>query len=444
MSSEQILRRHALDIFKASLKAADPAEAVLRHVRVDSGTLIAGRTRYPLSQIKNIYVVGAGKAGAAMARAVERLLGKRIAAGIVNVKYGHTAPLRRIRLVECGHPVPDQAGVDGAREIAELIAGATADDLVICVISGGASALLPFPAQPLTLAMKQETTRLLLSSGADIAEINTIRKHLSSIKGGWLAALCYPARVLSLILSDVIGNSLDVIGSGITAPDSTTYADARAILQRYGLLSRVPRQVRDRIEQGVQGGDAAETPKADHPAFKRTQNLIVGSNDLALNAAADRAKKLGYRTLVLSSFIEGETRDVARVHAAIAKEIRANLRPVKPPACVISGGETTVTIKGTGAGGRNQEFALAAAIDIAGLRDVVVLSGGTDGTDGPTDAAGAIADGSTISRARLQGKDAREYLANNDSYTFFEPLGDLIKTGPTNTNVMDVRLVLVA
>jgi hydroxypyruvate reductase len=443
MGFEKKLRRHALDIFNSALKAADPVGAVLRHVRVEKGVLIAGSRRYSLSRIRNIYVVGAGKASAAMARAVERLLGKRITSGAVSVKYGHVAPVKRIRLLECGHPVPDQAGVDAAREIASMVAGATQDDLIICVISGGASALLPFPAQPLTLEMKQETTRLLLNSGANIVEINAVRKHLSSIKGGWLAALAYPATVLSLILSDVIGNGLDAIGSGITAPDSTTYAIAYEILERYDLLSRVPTPVRERIEQGLRG-ENKETPKADHPAFAKTQNLIVGSNDLALNAARDRAKELGYNTLVLSSFIEGETRDVARVHAAIAKEIRANRRPLRAPACIISGGETTVAIRGKGLGGRNQEFALAAAIDIDGLEDVLVLSGGTDGTDGPTDAAGALSDGTTLTSARKHGLDARAFLTNNDSYSFFDPLGGLIKTGPTNTNVMDVRLVLVA
>jgi hydroxypyruvate reductase len=351
--------------------------------------------------------------------------------------------LKRIRLIECGHPVPDEAGVEGARTIAGIVASATEDDLIICVISGGASALLPFPAQPLTLEMKQETTRLLLNSGANINEINTVRKHLSSIKGGWLAALAYPAAVLSLILSDVIGNNLDVIGSGITAPDSSTYADAREILDRFQLLSRVPFQVRERIEEGMRG-ENPETPKAGHPAFQKTQNLIVGSNDLALNAARARAKALGYKTLVLSSFIEGETRDVARVHAAIAKEIRANGQPLRTPGCVISGGETTVTIHGSGKGGRNQEFALAGAMDIDGLADVVMLSGGTDGTDGPTDAAGAVCDGTTLSHARARNLNAREYLMDNNSYEFFNTLGDLIKTGPTNTNVMDVRLVLVA
>jgi glycerate 2-kinase len=443
MRPEKKLRRDALDIFRAALAAADPAKAVLRHLRLDNGVLIAGRTRYSLSGIKNIYVVGAGKASAAMANAVERLLGKRITSGAVSVKYEHVAPVKRIRLLECGHPVPDQAGVDAAREIGRIVAAATADDLVLCLISGGASALLPFPAQPLTLAMKQETTKLLLNSGANIVEMNTVRKHLSSIKGGWLAALAYPARVLSLILSDVIGNSLDVIGSGVTAPDSSTYADAVEILKRFDLLSRVPTAVRERLEQGTRG-EVPETPKADHPAFARTQNLIVGSNDLALNAARDRAKALGYNALVLSSFIEGETRDVARVHAAIAKEIRANRRPLHAPACVISGGETTVQIRGAGKGGRNQEFALAAAMDIDALDGVVVLSGGTDGTDGPTDAAGAIADGLTLPRARDQRLNARDYLTNNDSYSFFDPLGDLIRTGPTGTNVMDVRLVLVA
>jgi glycerate 2-kinase len=443
MTTATKLRRDAVEIFNAALKAADPAEAVLRHVRIDKNTLIADRHRYALNRVKNIYVVGAGKASAAMAQAVERLLGERITAGTVSVKYNHVAPLERIRLMESGHPVPDQAGVEAAREIGSIVTSATAEDLIICVISGGASALLPFPAQPLTLEMKQETTKLLLNSGANITEVNTVRKHLSSIKGGWLAALAYPALVLSLILSDVIGNSLDVIGSGITAPDSSTYQDAREILERYAIWTRIPAPVRERIEQGI-NGEAIETPKADHPAFSKTRDVIIGSNDLALNAARDHAKILGYKTLVLSSFIEGETRDVAKVHAAIAREIRASGQPLRTPACVISGGETTVTIRGHGKGGRNQEFALSAAIDLDGIDGVLVLSGGTDGTDGPTDAAGALCDGTTLARARARGLNARQYLDNNDSYSFFDPLDGLIKTGPTNTNVMDVRLVLVA
>lgn len=440
-AKEKTLRRHALDIFRAALKASDPNEAILRHVRVDGAVLKAGPKRYDLRRFRRVWVLGAGKASARMAVAVERLLGARIAGGLVNVKYGHTAKLRRVRLNECGHPVPDEAGIEGARAIAALAAEAGEDDLVVTVISGGGSALLPLPAEGITLADKQATTRLLLESGANIHEMNTVRKHISAIKGGQLARLAYPATVLSLILSDVIGDDLDVIASGITAPDRSTFEDARAILDRFGLWRRIPAAVRRRIEAGC-AGKIEETPKENHPAFARTQNLIAGSNDLALRAAAGRARELGYRTLVLSSFIEGETREVARVHAAVAKEIHASGRPMRAPACVISGGETTVTIRGNGKGGRNQEFALAGAIDIAGLAGTVLFSAGTDGTDGPTDAAGALCDGATLVRARALGLDARAHLAANNSYPFFDALGDLVRTGPTGTNVMDVRLVL--
>jgi len=429
------LSRDALRIFHAALKAAAPAEAVLRHVKLTGNVLIAGRKRYRLDSFRNIYVIGAGKASAEMARPVARLLGKRIAGGLINVKYGHTARLRRIELNECGHPIPDRAGELGAQRIADLTRQAGPDDLVVCLISGGASALLPLPAPPVTLEEKQETTRLLLHCGANIHELNCVRKHISAVKGGQLGQLAYPATVLALILSDVIGDDLDVIGSGPTVPDRSTFAEARAILAKYGIGGKVPAAVRERLS-----GNVSETPKPGHKIFENVQNVIVGSNRLAVDAAAQQARALGYHTLVLSTFIEGETRDVARVHAAIAKEIRATGQPVKTPACVISGGETTVTIRGTGLGGRNQEFALAAALDIAGMKDVVILSAGTDGTDGPTDAAGAIADGTTIAR----GLDAAAFLANNDSYHFFENLGDLIKTGPTGTNVADVRIILVA
>jgi glycerate 2-kinase len=429
------LSRDALRIFHAALKAAAPSEAVLRHVKLARNLLTAGRERYRLDKFRNIYVIGAGKASAQMAQPIDRLLGKRIAGGLINVKYDHTARLRRIELNECGHPIPDRKGELGAQRIADITRQAGPDDLVICLISGGASALLPLPAPPVTLEEKQETTRLLLHCGANIHELNCVRKHISAVKGGQLAQLAWPATVLTLILSDVIGDDLDVIGSGPTVPDRSTFAEARAILAKYGIGGKVPAAVRERLS-----GKASETPKPGDKIFENVQNLIVGSNRLAVDAAAEKARALGYHTLVLSTFIEGETRDVARVHAAIAKEIRATGRPVKPPACVISGGETTVTIRGTGQGGRNQEFALAAALDIAGLKDVVILSAGTDGTDGPTDAAGAIADGSTIARA---GIDAAACLANNDSYHFFEHLGDLIKTGPTGTNVADIRILLL-
>jgi hydroxypyruvate reductase len=369
-----------------------------------------------------------------MAKAAERVLGKRITAGLVAVKEAPAKPLRRIELCATGHPVPDARGVETAARIAELAERAEAGDLVLCLISGGASALMPLPAPPVTLEEKQEVTRLLLACGATIHEINTIRKHISRIKGGQLARLAAPATVESLLLSDVVGDDLDVIGSGPTAPDSSTFADARAILDKYGIWDRTPRSVRTRIEAGI-----PETPKPSDPIFARVRNRIVASNRIALDAAAARARELGFRTLVLASGVEGETREIARMHAAIARECATAGRPVKPPACFITGGETTVTIRGKGLGGRNQEFVLAAAIDIAGLDNVVVFSAGTDGTDGPTNAAGAIADGGTLRRK----PDARRYLDDNDSYHYFEALGDLVITGATNTNVMDVRILLV-
>ena len=436
------LRKQAVAVFRAGLEAADPVAAVLRFLRVKQGKLLAGRRRYPLDAFDNVWVVGAGKAGAAMAQAVERVLGARIRGGLVNVKDGHLARLRRIELNECGHPVPDGRGVRGAERIADIVRGAGKRDLIVCVISGGASALLPMPAAPVTLEEKRATTSLLLACGANIHEINAVRKHISRIKGGQLARLAYPAQVLALLVSDVVGDDLDVIGSGPTAPDASTFAGAQAILDKYGLRERIPAAVRERIERGVRG-EIAETPKPGDPAFERTTNLIVGSNRLAVDAAARKARELGLRPVVLSTVIEGEAREVARMHAAIAREVRATGRPLKPPLCLISGGETTVTLRGNGLGGRNQEFVLAAAIDLAGSNEVVVLSGGTDGTDGPTDAAGAIADGATLERAGRLGLDARQFLAENDSYRFFDALGDLLKTGPTGTNVMDLRLVLV-
>jgi hydroxypyruvate reductase len=423
----RILRRQALSIFRAALAAADPMDAVLRYLRTRD-----------FSRFRHIYAIGAGKAGASMALAAERALGRRITAGLVNVKYGNTAKLRRIELNPCGHPIPDEAGVAGSTRIAELAAQAERGDLVLCLISGGGSALLPLPADPITLAEKQATTQLLLACGATIHEFNAVRKHLSRIKGGQLARLAAPAMVESLLLSDVIGDDLDVIGSGPTAPDASTFAGALGILEKFDLLERVPITVRQRLEAGVRG-EIPETPKPGDPLFREVRNVLVGNNRLALDAAARRARALGFRTLVLSSEIQGETREIARMHAAIAREIVSTSRPVKAPACIITGGETTVTLRGDGLGGRNQEFVLAAALEIDGLRNVVALSAGTDGSDGPTDAAGAIADGDTLRR----NPEARRYLDRNDSYHYFQSLNDLVITGPTNTNVMDVRIFLV-
>jgi len=423
------VKKHALQIFRAALDAAEPQQAVLRHLRSDGRTLIAGRQRYRLMETERIFVIGAGKASAAMASAVERLLGRRITDGLVTVPDGVTSRVRRIRLQNARHPLPDQRGVDGAHQIAEMARQAGERDLVICVISGGASALLPAPAPGLTLEQKQSITKALLNGGATIHELNAVRKHLSMIKGGQLAALAYPARVIALILSDVIGDDLDVIGSGPTVGDRATVADARAVLKKYGIEE--PHEV------------LRETPKPGDTRLSRVQNVIIGSNRLAIDAAAAKAKELGYKPLILSTFIDGETRDVAAMHAAIAKEIIANNRPVRRPVCILSGGETTCTVRGSGLGGRNQEFVLAAAIALQGAPDTIIFSGGTDGLDGPTDAAGATADGNTVVRAAALGMDARSYLANNDSYHFFEPLNGLVKTGPTGTNVMDVRVLLL-
>jgi hydroxypyruvate reductase len=361
--------------------------------------------------------------------------------GIINVKYGHARPLRRISVNEAGHPVPDRAGLRGTHQIIDLLSRTGDQDLVIALLSGGGSALLPAPAPGLTLENKQRTTQRLLASGATIQEINAVRKHISAVKGGRMARLAYPSTLISLILSDVVGDSLESIASGPTVPDSTTFSDCLRILRKYNITSKIPPEVRRYLEKGA-GREVEETPKADDPAFARTQNLIIASNIQALLAAKAEAVVLGYHSLILSSFIDGETREIARMHAALAREILTRGNPVRRPACLISGGETTVTVRGRGLGGRNQEFALAAAIAIDGLRDVLLLSGGTDGTDGPTDAAGAMADGETVERARALGMEAEHYLRENDSYHFFKPLGDLLITGPTFTNVMDLHIIL--
>ncbi len=436
------IREDALAIFQAGLKAVDAAAAIRKHVRVEDDILTVGGRNYDLGDFGGVFVIGAGKASAEMARPLEEILGDQLISGFINVKYGHARPLRRIEVNEAGHPVPDEAGLLGAERVKEILGMTGNQDLVIFLLSGGGSALLPSPAPGLTLDDKQRLTQVLLESGASIQEINAIRKHVSAVKGGQLARLAFPSTFVSLILSDVIGDRLDSIASGPTVPDSTTFADCLRILKKYGLADKIPRAVLDHLEKGDRG-EVEETPKSGDPAFVRTQNLIVGSNIQALLAAEEKAKALGYNSLILSSTIEGETREIARMHAALAREILATGHPLRRPACLISGGETTVTIQGRGLGGRNQEFALAAAIALDGFTDIVVLSGGTDGTDGPTDAAGAIADGATIARARARGLEAADYLAENDSYHFFEPLADLLITGPTLTNVMDLRLVLV-
>ncbi|MDI6886522.1 MAG: glycerate kinase [archaeon] len=437
---DSTLRKDAIEIFNASLKAVDPIIAVKKHVSLEGDVLRVGDRGYNLSTYAHIYVVGCGKAAASMSYALEDILQNRIDGGIINVKYGHTKDLKYIKINEAGHPIPDEAGVKGTKELVALLHGLGETDLVIFVISGGGSALLPLPKEGISLEEKQRATEMLLESGASIDEVNALRKHISRVKGGQLARVAYPATSISLLLSDVGGDRMDVIASGPTVPDESTFRDCMSIVERYHL--KLPESVMNLLKRGL-NGVVEETPKGGDPIFDKTFPLIIGSNIIALKAAEQKAKELGYNTMILSSSIEGETKEVAKVHAALAKEIHATGNPIPKPACIISGGETTVTIKGNGLGGRNQEFVLASALDIAEIGDTVILSCGTDGTDGPTDAAGALADGFTIQRAEKIGIHPQEYLQNNDSYHFFEKLDDLIKTGPTNTNVMDVRLLLV-
>jgi hydroxypyruvate reductase len=436
------LRKAAIEIFGAAVQAVDPAAAIHRHMKREGTRLTIGGEVLDLAAVRQIVVVGLGKAGASMAGAVEEILGERIQRGVVVTKYGHVQPMKTIRLHEAGHPVPDEAGIAGAQAILDCVKGLGPEDLVLVLISGGGSALTPAPVEGISLAEKQALTKALLACGADIREMNMLRKHISRIKGGQLARAAQPAQVRTLILSDIVGDPLDAIASGPTVPDPTTYADALGILDKYRIRQEIPTGILAHLEAGA-AGKVSETPKPTDPLFARVKSLMVASNIQALEAAKAEAQRLGLRAMILSSFIEGETRDVARMHAALALEVRASGNPVAPPVCFITGGETTVTLKGKGKGGRNQEFALAAALDIAGLRDVVVLSAGTDGTDGPTDAAGAIADGDTLERAVAAGLKPRAALDGNDAYPFFARLSDLIITGPTRTNVMDVRLVLV-
>ncbi len=435
-------RQRAIDIFQAGLHAVDPIAAIKSYCQLSGGLLKIDGRNYDLDHFARILVIGAGKAGASMARAVEDILGDRITEGIITVKYGHLDELKRIKIKEAGHPVPDENGCLGARAIYQLASDADEKTLVICLISGGGSALLTMPVDGVSLADKQATTKVLLDCGANIHEINTIRKHLSVIKGGGLARAVYPAVLVTLILSDVVGDDLDSIASGPSVPDFKTFADCQDIFDKYGIERDIPAPVLQHIKRGLRG-EVPETPKAGQDFFRQTQNVIIASNFNALLKSKEKADELGYHTLLLSSMIEGETREVACNHIAIAAEIKANGYPISRPACLLSGGETTVRIKGNGKGGRNQEFALAAAIRMAGMEDITAFSAGTDGSDGPTDAAGAIADSQTLAQAALQGLDPKQFLDNNDSYHFFDQVGGLYKTGPTNTNVMDIRIILV-
>jgi glycerate 2-kinase len=437
------LREHAREIFAAGVKSADPFAAVQKTLTVENNWLRVADRIYDLSRIENIFIAGAGKACAPMARAAEEALKRRISGGIIVVNYGHRLQLDKINTIEAGHPIPDQAGLDGAGQIIELASRCGENDLFLFLISGGGSALLPVPADGLTLDDKKRTTEALLNCGATIQEVNAVRKHISKIKGGRLAQLAAPARLIALILSDIIHDPLESIASGPTVPDNSTYGDCLEIFRRYDLCRQVPGAVVEFLQRGAEG-HIAETPKRSDPAFLITQNVIVGNNAQALAAAQQRATALGYRTSILTDAISGESRDAARAHSAVIKETVRRNKLGSSRACLLSGGETTVTVRGDGMGGRNQEFCLAAAMEVEGMEGVVILSGGTDGTDGPTDAAGGIVDGLTLDRGRDKNLDAADYLARNDSYHFLRATGDLLITGATLTNVMDLQVTLIA
>jgi hydroxypyruvate reductase len=428
-------RAAAGEIWRAALAAAAVDPLVTRAVsRAGERVVVAGLEFALGRDVDRVVVLGCGKAGAAMAAAVEGALGDAIAHGLVVVKDGHARATGRIRIVEAGHPVPDARGEEAARSLLALARAAGARDLVLVLISGGGSALTPAPAPPVTLAEKQQVTRQLLNAGATIGELNAVRKHLSLIKGGQLARAAAPAQVVSLILSDVVGDPLDVIASGPTTPDPSTFADALAVLDHRAGRARAPRAVVERLEAGRRG-ELEETPKPGDPLFGRVHNAVIGNNALVADAAAARATALGWRTRVATRELQGEARDVAR-------ELVTAARALPPPACLIAAGETTVTVRGPGTGGRCQEFALAAALAIEDGEDLVVLAAGTDGTDGPTDAAGGLVDAGSRRRAAAAGVDGHVALAANDAHRFLAASGDLVVTGPTNTNLLDLYLII--
>lgn len=430
------------EVLREALAAVDPYQCVRQVLQRSGARIRAGGAMVNLEHVAHVWVLGFGKAAAVMAQAVEDVLDDYVDGGIVVVKDGYAVPTRRVQVMEAGHPVPDERSVQGAQAVLALAQKAQEDDLVLVVISGGGSALLTLPAEGVTLEDIRTTTEVLLRAGATINELNAVRKHLSAVKGGQLARALAPARVIGLVLSDVIGNPLDVIASGPLSPDPTTFADAWAVLEKYRVLDKVPPRVREHLQAGMAGA-VRETPKPGDPVFDRVHMVIVGDNAHAATAAARAAANRGYRALILTTFLEGEAREVAKAVAALGKEVVRHRRPVPPPACLILGGETTVTVGGGGKGGRNQELALSAALTLEGWPDITVIALGTDGTDGPTDAAGGMVDGGTVQRARDAGLDPLRHLQNNDAYPVLAATHDLIRTGPTRTNVNDLVLVFV-
>lgn len=435
------MREHALSIFNAAVSAVQPASLLPKYIRLDNNVLWLHDQSFPLKDWRHIYVIGAGKASAAMALETEKILGNHIEQGIIVTKYDHTLPLHQINCIEAGHPLPDENSLRAGGQVLEIVSEAGEKDIIISLISGGASSLIVDHPPRSSLEEIQELFYLLLQCGATIDEINSVRKHVSGIKGGQLARAAYPATLVSFILSDVIGDPLDVIASGPTVADPTSFKDAHEVLLKYRLVEKIHPAIIEWIQKGLSGA-IPDTPKPGDKIFENTFNHLIGSNHIALEAAAEKARALGYHTVILTSEMKGEAREKAREFVRHLFE-----KNYSKQTCILMGGETTVTMRGKGRGGRNQEFALAALEELIknDQSDSIplILSAGTDGSDGPTDATGAIADKTTIETANKLQLDVGYYLHHNDSYHFFRQAGGHIITGATQTNVMDIVIALV-
>jgi glycerate 2-kinase len=433
-------REKAIEIFLAGVESVKPDNLINRYVSISNNILQIEDFSFNISTFKNIYIVGAGKASASMAQAVESILGSRITAGHIVTKYEHSEPLKFIGITEAGHPVPDENGIKGTEQIMSIVNRAEKDDLVICLISGGGSALLADVPEGCTLSDLKTVSSILLRIGANITEMNCIRKHLSKVKGGLLAKAASPAKVISLILSDVIGDPLAVIASGPTAPDPTTFADAIAIIRKYDIGNEIPQQIMKVLQDGFEK-KRQETLKENDDALLNTSNLIIGTNRLALKTAKEKAESLGYDSEIITNKLEGDVTDVTSYIVKLAERDRED--NTRKKICLLFAGEPTVRVTGTGSGGRNQHLVLLAARLIKDLPGITILSGGTDGTDGPTDATGAVADSDTSENSIKLSLDIEQYINNCDSYNFFKLEGGLIITGPTQTNVGDLMVALI-
>lgn len=442
MSETKDLKENAIKIFKSALEAADPRKAVLSHLHLEGNRLTAGGKSYDLDQYKRIMLSGLGNYSAHMSRAVEEVLGERLQRGMVIARYTLGFTLEKTEVVEAGFPVPDQSGMMGTAKLKTFVEEADQDTLIIFLLSGGAPSLSTIPVEGIKLAEKLKTTGLLRKSGASLRELYTVQKHLSRSKGGQLTKACHPATMATLIMSDSLNDDLSLICAGLTVPDETTFGEASAILEKYELLEKVPGSVREHIEAGAKG-EREETPKPGATIFEKVSHQIVASNLLSLESAENTARGLGYNVMIFPAFLQGEARDMGDRYAGLVKQVKDSSKPISTPACLLFGGETSVTKRGRGRGGPNQEVALATAVELAGTDGFLLLQSSTRGSDGNSDAAGAIVDGNTAKRGQNLGLDPKALLENNDSYSFFRQTGETFVTGPTDTDVMDVGVILI-